>query len=222
VDARKKFLALAPAGAGGDINPLLAVVRRLRERGHHLVVFCNRDVASAITTLGVETVTCRPEDGLGPRFVAARNATISLPPEARSQEVGRRLAAWAEEVAPAVEQIVETHRSDALLTSLFGGMLTRLAAESAHLPWTAVNSTFFVGDARPPWEEDFGPRTRIVFRDFLVPAMERATLVLHATDQKFDFDFRDLPPRHRYVGPYSGISQLRPQDISVIPVLRGC
>jgi MGT family glycosyltransferase len=31
--------------------------------------------------------------------------------------------------------------------------------------------------------------------------MERATLVLHATDQKFDFDFRDLPPRHRYVGP---------------------
>jgi UDP:flavonoid glycosyltransferase YjiC (YdhE family) len=167
MDARKRFLALAPAGAGGDLHPLLAVVHRLRERGHHLVVFSNRDVASAIAAPGVETVACQPEHDLGPKFVAARNATLALPPEARGQEVGRRLAAWAEEVAPAVEQIVTTHRLDAMLTSLFGGMLTKLAAESAHLPWIAVNSTFFVGDARPPTEEDFGTRTRIVFRDFL-------------------------------------------------------
>ncbi len=80
-------------------------------------------------------------------------------------------------------------------------MVTKLVAESTALPWTVVNSTFYVGIMRLPMEEDFFPRTRVMFRDFLIPAMESATLILHATDQKFDFDFRDLPSRHRYVGP---------------------
>src|SRR5262249_53253148 len=36
---------------------------------------------------------------------------------------------------------------------------------------------------------------------FLGPNLNRATLVLHASDQEFDFGFDGLPPHHRYVGP---------------------
>ena len=199
--SRRKFLVLPAAGAGGDLQPLLALVHRLRERGHDLVVFGTPAVASAVARLNVETVLSAPEHDLGPRLIAARSDTISLAPEVRGHEVGRRLAAWAEDVAPAVELVAKTHRPDGLLTSLFGGMVTKLVAESTALPWTVVNSTFYVGSTRLPMEEDFFPRTRVMFRDFLVPAMESATLVLHATDQKFDFGFRDLPSRHHYVGP---------------------
>lgn len=198
---RRKFLVLPAAGAGGDLQPLLALIYRIRERGHDLVVFGNPAVASDVASFNVETVLCAPEHDLGPRLIAARNDTISLAPEVRGREVGRRLAAWAEDVAPAVELVAKTHRPDALLTSLFGGMVTKLVAESTALPWAVVNSTFYVGIMRPPMEEDFFPRTRVMFRDFLIPAMESATLVLHATDQKFDFDFQDLPSRHHYVGP---------------------
>jgi UDP:flavonoid glycosyltransferase YjiC (YdhE family) len=201
VKARRKYFALPAAGAGGDLQPLLALIHRLCGRGHDLVVFGNTAVASAVASLNVETVLSGPEHDLGPRLTAARNDTISLPPEARGHEVGRRLAAWAEDVAPAAERVVKTHRPDALLTSFFGGMMTKLVAESTALPWVVVNSTFYVGTMRLPLEEDFFPRTRVMFRDFLIPPMECATLVLHATDQKFDFDFQDLPPRHHYVGP---------------------
>lgn len=64
-----------------------------------------------------------------------------------------------------------------------------------------VNSTFYIGPdpPRPPML-DFGPFTTI-FRDFLGPSLDHATLVLHSSDQEFDFGFDRLPAHHRYVGP---------------------
>lgn len=70
------------------------------------------------------------------------------------------------------------------------------------LPWAAVNSTFYIGPrADRPLELDIAPRTLIVFRDFIWPALRSATLVLHATDQRFDLDLQQLPSGHHYVGP---------------------
>ena len=41
----KKILVLATAGAGGDLQPLLAATLALRERGHSLVLFGDASVA---------------------------------------------------------------------------------------------------------------------------------------------------------------------------------
>jgi hypothetical protein len=35
--------------------------------------------------------------------------------------------------------------------------------------------------------------------------VESADIVLHATDQVFDFSFDGLPPRHHYAGPQSQV-----------------
>lgn len=75
---RRKFLALPAAGAGGDLQPLLTLVHRLRERGHDLVIFGNPAVASAVASLNVETVLSAPEHDLGPRLIATRNDTNRL------------------------------------------------------------------------------------------------------------------------------------------------
>ncbi len=199
---RKKLLALATAGAGGDLQPLLAVAARLRQRGHDLAIYGSRAVASAISGLGVETVVSRPELDLAPRFTAAREETISLPVEEQGREVGRRLLSWGDEVAADVLRVVTNQRPEILISSLFGALFGPVAAQSSSLPWVAINSTFYFGtrsDRR--LEDDFAPRTLILFRDFFLPSLESAALVLHATDQHFDFDCQPLPPKQHYVGP---------------------
>ncbi len=196
------FLALPTSGAGGDLQPLLAVVARLCERKHTVVVIASQKVASTIASLGAETVILKPELDLGPRFIAARDETAWLPVEVQGKEVGRRLVGWAEEAAAEARKVVERHRPKALIASLFGGLVASRVAESSQLPWAAVNSTFYIGDrADRRLEEDIAPRTLIVFRDFLWPALEGASHVLHATDQSFDLDFQELPSGHHYIGP---------------------
>ncbi len=60
----KKIIVLATAGAGGDLQPLLAVAFGLRERGHHLVFFGDTTVAAALRGMGIETLGASPEHEL--------------------------------------------------------------------------------------------------------------------------------------------------------------
>jgi MGT family glycosyltransferase len=69
------------------------------------------------------------------------------------------------------------------------------------VPWAVVNSTFYVGPNPPrPVEEDIGPRVVPLIKR-CAELLESADLVLHATDQVFDYSFANLPSRHHYVGP---------------------
>src|SRR4051794_10562711 len=105
----------------------------------------------------------------------------------------QRLVGWSERLAVSMEDAVETHHPDVLMTSLFGSGAVRLATERHRLPWVAVNSTFYIGPDPPrPPELDFGPRVPL-FRDFFAPNVNAATLVLHASDAEFDFGFSTLP-----------------------------
>jgi MGT family glycosyltransferase len=64
-----------------------------------------------------------------------------------------------------------------------------------------VNSTFYIGPNPPrPLAADFGPHA-VPLIEYFLPLIERAQLVLHATDQLFDFDHAAIPGNHRYVGP---------------------
>jgi UDP:flavonoid glycosyltransferase YjiC (YdhE family) len=64
-----------------------------------------------------------------------------------------------------------------------------------------INSTFYVGPNPPrPVEDDIGPRAVALIRRY-AELLEAADLVLHATDQVFDYSFAGLPSRHHYVGP---------------------
>jgi MGT family glycosyltransferase len=64
-----------------------------------------------------------------------------------------------------------------------------------------VNSTFYIGPDPPrPLEQDVAPRALPLVEHY-ASLLEAAGLVLHATDQAFDFSFDRLPERHHYVGP---------------------
>ncbi|MCA1554698.1 MAG: hypothetical protein LC737_10000, partial [Chloroflexi bacterium] len=115
--------------------------------------------------------------------------------------VQQQMAMWSEELAPTVMLLIEQRKPDLLLTSLFGVSVAALACADVNLPWSVINSTFYIGPNPPrPLESDFAPRAVPLMRYFS-NFLDTAQRVLHATDQVFDYNYTELPEHHRYVGP---------------------
>ncbi len=197
----KKILVLATAGAGGDLQPLVAVTLGLIERGHEILVFGDNSVESAIKDLGIEIAVSPPAYDFGPRLISAIRDGQGLEPAAQGELVQQRTAAWASELAARVQSLIREHKPNLLLTSLFGVGVAHLASLATDLPWCVINSTFYIGPNPPrTLESDFSSRAVPLIRYF-VPLLAHAHLVLHATDPIFDYNHTDLPPTHHYVGP---------------------
>lgn len=193
---------VATAGAGGDLQPLLATAVALRDRRHDVSLVGDRSVERAVAGLGMKVEALPPEYDLGPALMAAVRDAMSATDGDLAQAgpiVQTRMTAWAEATASAVAASIGARAPDVLLTSLFG--VEVVGAVDPACPWAVVNSTFYVGPDPPrPLEADFSPRAIPLLARY-ASLLEAADLVLHGTDQVFDFGFDRLPPRHHYVGP---------------------
>jgi UDP:flavonoid glycosyltransferase YjiC (YdhE family) len=198
----KDFLIVAIGGAGGDLQPLVAAALAVRERGHRVSFIGDRSVGRALSDLEVDVQVLPSEHDLGPRLAGAiRDAMAATSGDivAAGPIVEERMAQWAEQVAKPISQAIAERRPDAVVTSLFGVEVVQRAA--AACPWAVINSTFYLGpNPARPLEDDIGIRAIPLLRRYarLVTA---ADMVLHATDQVFDFCFDRLPAGHHYVGP---------------------
>jgi len=176
-----RFLVVATAGAGGDLPPLAAASLALRDRGHDTIFIGDAPVQRLLGPLRVDVDILPKEFDLGPRMAGVIQNAM--------QVTGGDLA----KAGPLVQ------RGTAIVTSLFG--VEAVDATCPSVPWAAVNSTFYIGPNPPrPVEEDIGPRALPLVSRY-AELLEAADLVLHATDQVFDYTFAALPSRHHYVGP---------------------
>ena len=197
-----RFLVVATAGAGGDLQPLVAAAMALRSRGHETPFFGDSSVERSLAGLGVEVHALPSSLDLGPRLGdTIREAMLATGGDlgAAGPLVERAMAAWAEEMASAISPAAAGQRPDAVVTSLFG--VEVLTNARLNCPWAVVNSTFYIGPNPPrPVEQDIGPRAVPLVSRY-ARLVESADMVLHATDNVFDFSFKGLPPRHHYTGP---------------------
>jgi UDP:flavonoid glycosyltransferase YjiC (YdhE family) len=197
-----RFLFVATAGAGGDLPPLISAAFGLRQNGHEVMFLGDHAVTRQVRELGFESEALPSELDLGPRLAAAiRDAMASTGGDlgAAGRIVGERMGVWATETAETVGLAVRAPTPHAMVTSLFG--VEVLSTLAPPCPWAVVNSTFYVGPNPPRrLEQDFGPRAIPLISRF-ASLLESSPLVLHATDQIFDFSFDGLPSHHRYVGP---------------------
>jgi UDP:flavonoid glycosyltransferase YjiC (YdhE family) len=197
-----RILVVATAGAGGDLQPLVASALALRDRGHQTLFLGDRSVQRVLRDIGANTEILPPELDLGPRLAGAiREAMAATGGDlvAAGPIVQEQMAAWAQQTAGPVEAALRRHRPAAVVTSLFGVEVLQIASPAC--PWAVVNSTFYVGPAPPrPPEQDISPRA-IPLLSRYAALLASPDLVLHATDQTFDFSFDRLPPHHHYVGP---------------------
>jgi UDP:flavonoid glycosyltransferase YjiC (YdhE family) len=198
----RRVLVVATAGAGGDLQPLVAAALALRSHGHEVFFAGDGSVEHALRAVDAPTEILPRDLDLGPHLVGAiRDAMASTAGDlaAAGPLVRERMTVWAQELARPVAEIVRERSPAAILTSLFG--VEVMAALGPACPWAVVNSTFYVGPNPPRrLEEDFGPRAIPLIAGY-ASLLESADLVLHATDPVFDFSFDSLPERHRYVGP---------------------
>jgi len=197
-----RFLVVATSGAGGDLQPLVSAALALREAGHETPLAGDRSVQRSLSRVGLEVEPLPAELDLGPRLSGAiRDAMTATGGDlvAAGPVVQERMAEWAGDVAGPVSQIIERQRPDAVVTSLFG--VEVLDTLVPPCPWAVINSTFYIGPNPPrPIEQDVAARA-IPLLSRYASLLGSADLVLHATDQLFDFAFDRLPPRHHYAGP---------------------
>jgi UDP:flavonoid glycosyltransferase YjiC (YdhE family) len=197
-----RFLVLATGGAGGDLQPLLAASLALRDRGHEAIFVGDRSVERVLAGLTMNVRVLPQRLDLGPRLVTATRAAMEATGgdlAAAGPLVEERMAGWAREVAASVSGLVSEIRPHVVVTSLFGVEVVKETAPPC--PWAVVNSTFYIGPNPPrPLEQDFGPRAVSLIRRY-ASLLGSADMVLHATDQVFDFSFDRLPPHHHYAGP---------------------
>ena len=211
-----QVVVVATAGAGGDLQPLVASALALERRGHDVTYVGDGSVARSLAPLGIDVSALPAELDLGPRLGAIIKEAMAASGGDQSVAgpmVQKGLTHWAGETAVEVGKVLNGLHPDAVVTSLFG--VEVLDAVAPSYPWAVINSTFYVGPGAPrPLREDFAPRAVPLVENF-VALLDSASLVLHATDQVFDYGFDRLPPTHRYVGP-TGIWEFSQQVPSYI------
>jgi len=197
-----RVLVAATGGAGGDLQPLVAVALALRARGHETRFLGDASVGRALGPLGVDVDVLPPDLDLGPRLArAVREAMEASRGDlaAAGPAVQKGLELWAHDMVEPVKRAATEQAPDVIVTSLFGVEALHLAAPSQ--PWAVINSTFYVGSPlQRPAEQDFGPRAIPLLTRY-ASLLDSADLILHASDQVFDFDFKGLPDKHHYAGP---------------------
>src|SRR6266508_3097218 len=166
-----RYLVVATAGAGGDLQPLIASAMGLRDRGHETVFLGDPSVRRSLGGLGLEVRVLPEELDLGPWLIAAvREAMAATGGDAGAAGpiVLERMKVWARELAGPVAEEVRDLRPDALVTSLFG--VEVIEAASPARPWAVVNSAFDVAMGSPrTMEEDMAPRAIPLLRHYAGP-----------------------------------------------------
>src|SRR3989442_8362886 len=190
------------ARPGAARPPLAAATLALRDRGHEIAFVGDASVEHMLAPFHVAVEVLPKEVDLGPRLASvvqeAMQATGGDLAKAGPM-LQRGLTVWAHDVAQPLSLSIGRQRPTAIVTSLFG--VEAVDATCPSSPWAVVNSTFYIGPHPPrPVEEDFGPRALPLIKRY-AELLEAPDLVLHATDQVFDYAFDGLPSRHHYVGP---------------------
>lgn len=194
------IVALVSSRGGGDWPPVVALAVGLRNRGHSVCLVCDGSIEAAVRDTGLPAICIPPHLEQGDiRLTYHRIAACG---EEIGSETPNPFMEWANSCAPALRGQIAARKPVALLSSLFCmGLADRLATDLG-VPWCFVNPSFYFGESSSrSWDADFLGTSVCTFRYWFQPLLQRANLVLHATDAAFDPFHTRLPSHHHYVGP---------------------
>jgi len=149
-----RIVVVATAGAGGDLQPLIAAAIALRTRGHDIQLLGDRTVEPAVAGLGMSVRTLPPELDLGPALIGAiRDAMSATGGDLNSAGplVQQRITAWAKAVARPVADALLLDGPDAVVTSLFGSRCCISAMLHADIEDPLDERLRYVGPRRGRW-----------------------------------------------------------------------
>lgn len=198
---RKSFLFILSVKGGGDRPPVIALACALKERGHRVSFLCDEESAQQIASTRLPAYTFPPDlDGRGQ--ITRWFEMLGLAERNPNIELLNPMVDWANPLIPFGQQTVANIKPDLIVSTLFGIGLANELSKLSGMPWCFVNPSFYFGEnAASSWEEDwYGPYIPLLAKNSFLPLIERADIVLHATDPEFDFQPSQLPDNHHYVG----------------------
>ena len=202
----RSVLVLLGVRGGGDRQPVVALAFGLRDRGHRVTVLCDLPTEQLIRPAGLPTITVPPAFDqaayLQPGFIIRWAKEFESSDGRLEDGASNPLVDWATAALPVGQEAVTRTKPDLIVGSLFCMGLADVLAASAGVPWCFVNPGFYIGDhsTRQLDADYYGSAIQRFVESCLLPLAKRADLVLHATDQEFDFQPSQLPPNHHYVG----------------------
>lgn len=109
---------------------------------------------------------------------------------------------WGTIIRPVVQDAVAKIKPDLIISTLLSMGLADELATHFGIPWCFVNPGFYLGEnSTRQWDDDYYGSIAIwLTRSCFLPLSQRANIVLHATDQEFDFEPSQLPLNHYYIG----------------------
>ncbi len=178
-------VTLAVRGDGADPAAVVAAAFVLRQRGHRVCVLADPALAGSARAAGLDAI----------------DIPAALAPPANARTDAYAMHAWSQRLAGWATPLVQVRGAAVLLASGLATPVAAMTATAAAVGYVVVHGSYVVGPgALRPVEDDVVPGSVQVVRDYLVPLLAHAQLVLHATDPVLD-PVPALPPRTAQVGP---------------------
>ena len=200
-----RVIALMGGFGGGDRPPAFVLAAGLRDRGHQVSVLCDPDVAGLASQWGLRAIEL-PNECAQLMFCNGRTlALIAQRGEEITAKTPNPLEEWAQACLPAALRAMIPVKPNVLISPLFCTSLAACLSRELNIPWVFVNpGTYFGEDAARTWNADFSSLAASVMRHWILPDVQDANVVLHATNSEFDPPPGSLPSHHHYIGPLLG------------------
>ena len=197
----RQILCVITGCGGGDWPPLLALAIDLHHSGHDLMVVCDVGTLEAVQASGLKALYLPQSLDLVTFFEPALAHLLSRK-ENFHQESANPLLLWGQSSVGFIKTQLKGWHPSLVVTSLLGVGLGELLAKEYAVRRCFLNPSFDFGhSAEQLRSTDFSEMGAQMYRQWIVPLVKTAELVLHATDREFDLGPRAQSTGHEYVGP---------------------
>ncbi len=198
---RRSVLITISTNGGGDRYPVIALACGLRDRGDQVTVLCNVATSKLIASTGLDTLIIPPEYGQD-KFLVPWWQELKESGGEPDENTVNPLTEWGTITRPFVQEAVARIKPDLIISTLLSMGLADALATHFGIPWCFVNPGFYLGEnPTSQWDDDYYGSIPIwLNKSCFLPLSQHANIVLHATDQEFDFQPSQLPSNHHYVG----------------------
>lgn len=205
-----EILGIISACGGGDSPPLISALKAMQRRGYHITILYDAGTEKVVQAAGLSGICVPPRLDLAGFFNPVLNEILSTGKDIHRSTINP-LEKWGEQCADALYPVLKKKKLSLILTSLLCIALGEKLANLMDVQWCFINPGFYFGDKdRRPDKEDFSYHGAQMYEHWVLPSVQKASLVLHATDFIFDRAPSTLPPTHFYTGPLFWEQQMDP------------
>jgi hypothetical protein len=206
MNSHPHYLGVISIRGGGANPPVLALGQRLQQNGNTVSILCDEETELSVKNSGLKPLVM--DKSLAP-YTVWPEWLEKLNTEGNLDTYENPLEQWASESLNEALKLLGGSSPNAIFTSLFTPGLAASLSSRLSIKWAYINPAYAFWTGLPrSIEDDFAPGfSRFLFSEWLLPIVESADLIIHATDPEYDPVQSMLPGNHHHVGPLNYVNE---------------